>query len=666
MPDTVDEQKKNARDIIENKINDCINNKDDIYLLINPRFGAGKTITTANTLIKSDKQFAFLLPNHKSVLKFLDDPNLISNDIFHLQGRLRLCKNPMYFKLNKLGIKVQKLLCDKEDGSCTEKENCEYLQQFTKIKEEKLSIATVDHYINTKAFQDFGFDVIVLDEYPFDAFNRLKNISKNNLFFLKRIVSEIEDTSEYKTNKDICYYFCNLIDASVNLIEYTEKKGIKLDNVVKVDLQELMDVFFDGFHGMYELKSLLENDDYKYYFIETYSKYVNDMIERNTIDKLRHFNDILENLIDILFILFEHNGKNVNLPVVCIRDNNKTTIKYRDYEFKVPDKTKLIILDATGKKSHYEAIIKKEFDTCTPEIHSNEKIIQFTNAKYTIETLKYEKSRKRLYDSLLQFINAEGTLPVYVFTMKSFSSIENETPETKGMSFEQYVIDNDGPIERMHYEYYHFGKGLNIHDFTHGDGGILICIGTQTISPNEGLDNVRAMFPGEDLITNDRIIEKKYIDGKKNPMYGHDYRYKNPIYDDYVQVHRENVIEHTIGRTRGNPNSIIIVASCIPLNIDSKKLSLKQFNNAFGLTYYEPNKLIFDAVKFIDENKQVSFTDFYNKFKDKKMKNYGFENVKDFRDTLEAKKLYKILKTKDRKKIMVLTPTGKNLVKGLE
>jgi len=665
----ISKQKELARKEIATTIEIHINNGNGNTLLINPTFGVGKTVTTVNTLIKNKKWFCILQPYHEQVDNLLEDKNLLPNDIVHLEGRNRICINDKLKLYSKHKINIQKSLCDKTTGLCPHKVDCPYLKQFNIIQKDRLNIATVNHYLNTKFLQELGLDVIVIDEYPFNSFTTTTTISFDNLHFLDNVVlSDLLDTKYVIVQNYIIAVQC-IINALKHVLEYTkmrsdENKKLKGKYEVKVELEELVDEFFKFLPQIDEIIYHMSIEKARTIFIDFYNEYIVKMITNKKEVEYEGFNNIYDAIEKIFIVFCEYKGKNVNLPIVSLSDKKqKISMKFRDFVFVLPENVVTIILDATAKQRHYERVMKTNVNMCTPQYETSSKMIELTNAKYTATTLKDRICREHLFSSLIKFCD-KYDMPVYVFSMKGFTTIKNETDETKGMSFERYLLDKKIKNGRYTIKPYSTGKGRNIKDFVMGDGAIILMLGTPTLPPNESVDTLRAYLVGEEVISNKRIVEEPLLEnGQKNPLYQHDCYYENIDYADFVETNRENILEHTSARTRGHPDSIIIKASCLPINYPEEnitKMSLKEFNKHFGLNYYDKNTIIIKALKWIDKGKMA--TQFYNKFTRRKNISLTFGSAQDFKQCLLDKKLIKITKKSNFSKIS-LTSTGKNLKK---
>ena len=622
---------------IRKKINDKIleflqdqNNKKKILLIISPQ-GTGKSVSTAKALLENGKIFIWLSPTHVNVDNLFKDKILVPYDVFHLKGRGAkvspdseeiMCENPLLDKVVDHNIDVNEFLCKK----CEYNEECQYREQFRILGDTEESWAGVYQFITTKFLNEYPCDCIVFDENPLGGLQSRITFNTSDLDDLYKIIKKIYDKllddvieqnrqlepgkKEY-INLDYfgnCYVSINQIITTLKYLlkdvpdkesfsgkrlidAFVNKLGTKLEYVE----DNLNNTSFNGlfYHYKNELYSMLESEsgldvDFKNIFYDVI-RIAKDCIEYKDVDEDINFSTLIR----------------------CCR-NSKNQITYYGVTKELPDKP-IIILDATGDKEVYQNIFGREVIVFNPSLNIKRNIIQITDGLYPKASLWNSGTRLSLYRKVMEliqhWIDSGECSRVYIFTHKAFSTIKNETKEYTGMSIEKFFKDCE--LTSSFYEIRHFGavKGLNLTELM--SNGKLILIGTPEPNIVEYLEDVRAWYVGEFLITNDRIEEPK-----GSEFCGHDYRYKDERYMAHVRMTREHRLEHAVERIRfimPGPKKLVILWTMLPIRFETMKMSSLELMEKFIPDYITKKQSpLLNPLLFIKE-KKPSKTEFCNR-----------------------------------------------------
>lgn len=673
---------------IADKVLDYLENESyEKILLINSPQGSGKTITTLKTVLNLDNIFVYLGGNHYFVDNTIRQNKQINNsDIFHLKGRnaridltdpdgRRMCQNPLMNVITQSNVSTYELLCDKEKGNCQYKSECEYLKQYKKLFDEPQSFGSVYQFLNTSFLEDYDYDFLILDEDPLGGLCNAIRFNQNHLNKLVDIMGKILFELQHGTPEDlrtdndktdigipeigiIHYYIFRTIGALKQILGNLDKKYITG--------KEFIDLFFQyNTIKKEELKDLFDNPNKQYAwgmddFYQLYEEIIYSLFNDKKSDDYADFNNILHEIVDIIKMCLKYDGKDVNIPIFAVKHGKqKNEIVLYNIRKELPNKH-VIILDATGSAELYEHIFNRGVIEFNPAVDIQRNIIQITDGLYPKQSLYHERTRERVYWIVLglidHWIKHEACNKVFVITHKSYSTIENETPQYDGMSIERYLKSHDIPDDQFEVSHFQLMMGMNIEELM--QNGKLIIIGTPEPNPDEFLQSVSVWYEGEEHVSNERADD-----------YESSYRYVDERYHAHLRTQREHVLEHNVERVRflfpGHHKQVVIFSN-LPLQFKTTSKTIKDLIDEYNLRGQRlKHNPTYRALSWLEKIEPISMRDFNNHVR-------NWKHVKDgvqFRDDLiengyiEAE----VVSTERKPRTMVkVSKKGKKWIKHIE
>lgn len=240
----------------------CINDKVDHYLIIKSFPGSGKSTSIMKTIDENHLNWIYLSPFHDIITDNLHYSKLRNYEFIHLKGKNRegMCRVPQYRRYAKQGINIDSFC----ESKCPYREsNCPYYKRKEQVESFPQSWAGVHHHVpsylqkflyqieyNGKLMINW-FDVIIIDEFPFQVMYSQINITKNDIDKLRDVLSYMEECDEL----DFCMIFLD------ELLYQTENIKLKYQQLCDT-IQDSVDLDFKSFKEKYDKKllSLVSND----------------------------------------------------------------------------------------------------------------------------------------------------------------------------------------------------------------------------------------------------------------------------------------------------------------------------------------------------------------------------------------------------------------------
>ena len=662
---------KNVREFLKNPEN------SKKILLLNSTQGSGKTITTLKTLLEDDIKFAMLLGSHRSVRNKLKDKCLKDYNLFHLKGRQQkddsgkpLCIHPLLNEVIKSGVAVRTFLCQR----CEQKDDCAYQQQFETIKDEPwISV------YNFLSIESVG-DCIIIDENPIRNLQVEISIEASALETLDKMLVDIINTSckadisieEYADVTRGLVVIKKIIDILLGMLKefpsrWREKKKISMQGI------EFIQYFVSEIEDLHTFRNELYGECmgiFWRFYKDAMFKLLEEQIAKDEENKFRN---IIYDLVDIAKLCLKHKNETEKINHIFKaeweKDEKSGKLKSRILKFdctRTLPEVPIIIIDANSNKKVYERLFSREVIEFETPIHIQRNITQIKDGKYPRASLLKRSTRLRIYDftqDVMERWIENGCKVVYIAIVKKLSTIEANTEKEvedhyRGKSIEHFLEERG--IPRENYEICHFGnvKGMNFNALM--KYGKLIIIGGPQPDEDKLLDNVRAWYEGEPLVSKERI-QGEVREGSFRP----EYTYKDERYAEFIDMEVREELEHTIERVRSinHPDAEVLIINNTDINFATSRMTLDEYREKHGLVNRRRNKDIIGLLRYIDKE-HPPLKDFYHKVQNWKfVKDMG--GVKNTREHFEKWKYIKYRKQKGvtkPKKIMLLTKLAKGLL----